>query len=400
MISMLSKKQICADVSNFFGSFRNYEHNYSCYNLGLGEIICKNNLIKELKNYSDLITRDILRNIKHYPGCQGYKPLNEKICELIKIETGQDFNPEEIIITNGAYDAITNAIFTYSDVNQNILCSVPSFPYWSCTARTSTLFKPVLCDNLDIYQNQLGNNIENEIDKKTSMIILNNPHNPLGVSVSKEQANIINDITKKNKIKVLLDDVYRVFSKEEWIGNYFDLDNVIVVDSLSKRFGLPGLRLGFVRVPKNEIKYFRASVANQYVGVNTASVVIADYLLDIHLNDRSLNNIPREIERRQRKLDVSLRKLTHKEIKSPRPDCSMFRILYCNNANELHKDLEYNNVLVNPAKSSFPDNFNDIPEFIRLSVGGESRIKEAVEKIKEVVEMRTPICEENKLVVN
>jgi len=389
MVSIRSKKQLTADITAFFGDFRDYDISDSSYNLGLGEIKCKNLLLEELEQYSDRVIKKISRLIGFYPGCQGYRPLNEKIAELIKIETGQDVKADEIILTNGAHDAITHAAFTYADVYNKILFPVPSFPYWSNTIRTLTSNEPIFCGNPDIFTHKLSDLIEKKIDKHVSMLILNNPHNPFGALLSKEQAIKINEIAKKNNVKILLDDVYRAFSKKEWIGNYFDLDNTIIVDSFSKRFGMPGLRLGFVRVPKHEVRYFRASVANHYVGINMATAVLADFILELYLNDKSLNNVPQEIAKRQIELDQSLRRLNNYGIISPKPEGGMYRVLYCNNSEKLCKELSKNNVVVKPARTSFPNNFSNIPEFIRLSVGGEHRIKEAVDKIVEVIEKLT-----------
>ena len=379
MISLRARKQIKNDLTNFFKDFKDYDAVENNYNLGLGEVICKNKLLDELEHYNDIITKKISKYAQFYPGCQGYKPLNEKIAELIKLETKQDIKADEIILTSGAYDAITHAVFTYADYRNKIMFPIPSFPYWSSTTRTLNSFKPIFCKNQEMFTNHLGDLFEENMDKHVSLFILNTPHNPLGACLSKEQAIKINEVAKRNNVKILLDDVYRAFNGKRWIGRYFD--NTIIVDSLSKRFGMPGLRLGFVRVPKDEVKYFRASIANQYVGVSLVSAVIADIVLTIYLNNKSLNNVPREIARRQEKLDNAL-----KNVKSPKPDGGMFRILYCRNSHLLHEKLLNNNILVTPGRACFPSDFPNGSGFVRLSVGGEPRIKQAANKLVEVIE--------------
>ncbi len=398
MLSIRSKNQLKSDVTVFFGSLRDYDESNDKLNLGLGEIRSKNNLLNELSQYKDLILRDIIKLIKYYPGCQGYKPLNEKIAELIKLETKEDIDPQQIIITTGTYDAITQALFTYADPGSKVVFPVPSFPYWSNTIRTSTEYKPIYCAYPNIFSNKLGELVYSNIDKDTSTIIINSVHNPLGSCLNREQSEIINDVARKKGIKVILDDVYRTFSSQKWAGKYFDDNNMVIVDSLSKRFGIPGIRVGFAVIPENEVKYFRATVANQYVGVSMLSMVLADYIIDLYLNDRNLNNIPREIERRQEKLNKYFIKIRKLGFLSPKPKAGMFRMLYCNNSFKICSKLKNNDVIVKPGVGSFPDNFSSYRDFIRISVGGEPRIKEAGEKILEVFEQQDSLIDQENLV--
>jgi aspartate aminotransferase len=389
MISLRSKKQITSDVTNFFKDFREYDYVENNYNLGLGEIVCRNRLLEELEQYSDIITKRITKYACFYPGCQGYKPLNEKLAELIKLETNEEVSADEIVLTSGAYDAITQAAFTYADYGDKIMYPVPSFPYWSNASRALSGNKQISCPSQEIFTNSLGDLFEANLDKSVSLFILNNPHNPLGAFLSKAQALKINEIAQKNNVKVVLDDVYRAFSARKWIGHYFDLDNTIIVDSLSKRFGMPGLKIGFVRVPKDDLPFFRASVANQYVGVSLVSAVLADIVLTLYLNDRSLNNIPGEMARRQEKLDAVLTKISN--LNSPRPSGGMFRIIYCSDSINACNRLLENNIRVTSGKACLPVNFSQGNEFIRLSVGGEPKIKEAAEKLVEVIEKKGDI---------
>jgi aspartate/methionine/tyrosine aminotransferase len=391
MISLRARKQMNADLTHFFKDFKEYDTVENSYNLGLGEIICKNRLLDELGQYSDIITKRISKFSSFYPGCQGYRPLNEKIAELIKLETKQEISPDEIILTSGAYDGLTQAVFTYADHGDKVMFPVPSFPYWSNTTRCITGYKAIFCRNQEAF-NHLGDMFEEQLDKNTSLFILNTPHNPLGAFLPKEQACKIDELAQRNKIKIVLDDVYRAFSTRKWIGSCFDLDNTIIVDSFSKRFGMPGLRLGFVRVPKEELPYFRASVANQYVGVSLVSAVIADIVLTLHLNDKCLNNVPREIARRQEKLDAALCNV------SPKPAGGMFRIVPCTDSMKACDMLLKHNIRVTSGRACFPNDFQG-NEFIRLSVGGEPRIKEAARRLAEVIENNKPLFTEHEEIV-
>ena len=388
MTAERAKAQLAADVSRFFGPFRRNEE--AKYNLGLGEIECRNALMEEAMGQKEKIAGKLLSSLSKYPGCQGYMPLNEKIAELIKAETGMDFNPGQIVLTAGAADAISHAVFVYSHAGEKVMFPVPSFPYWCSVARNESLIEPIMCMPQD-FSDKLSGRIEARA-KNVSMLILNVPHNPYGCSIERGEAEKINETASRHKIKVVIDDVYRAFTKKEWIGNSFDMENSVIVDSLSKRFGVPGLRLGFAALPKMEVKHFRAAVANQYVGVSMPSAIIADALLEAYLSNKKLNTIPKEIEKRQEILDSYLKKLEPYGIFSQKPEGGMFRAVFCRDANLLAAELAGKNVIVKGGRSNFPFSYAGMPEFIRISVGGEERIREAAEIIAETVkEIEMPL---------
>jgi len=392
MVSERAKNLIESDYTKFFGRFIDDSvAKDKMYDLSVGNI----NRIKIVNDVLQSTLKNVMKKtslLTKYPGTQGYKPLNEKICNLIKIETGKDVNPEEILLTNGGVDGIYNIAYSFCNPNDYCYYALPSFPYWSITDKAEVRSSVVVYNNPFRYKETFGTVFRQKVEKndKIKMVILNEPHNPIGASINRDQVKIINEVCNENNILCVLDEVYRSFKiNKDWIGNH--VDNNILLDSFSKRFGMPGLRLGFIHAPEKEIEYLRPSFANQAVGVNMFSLLLANEVLENAFKLNLVQKVSDEIKERQKNLDKHMKKLKKYDVISEQPDGGMYRLMLLNkvkentglNATDICERLKQNNVKTVPGNKLFiyNSNPNKIPEIIRLSVGGDERTDEAGELI-------------------
>lgn len=90
--------------------------------------------------------------------------------------------------------------------------------------------------------------MEKYITNKTRLILLTNPGNPTGVVYNKKEMDMIAAVVKKHGLALIADEVYREFVYDgayTSFGTYDDLaDNLIIVDSVSKRYSACGARIG------------------------------------------------------------------------------------------------------------------------------------------------------------
>ena len=161
--------------------------------------------------------------------------------------------PEQIVTASGS-DALLQYIITaFSDGNEELLTSEGTFIGWYVNAdkfgRKSTLVP------LKNYHYDLDGIYEN-INSKTKIIYLANPNNPTGTMFTKREFEaFLNKIPKD--ILVLLDEAYTIYAEEnpEYPnGLEYDNDNLIVLRTLSKAYGLAGIRLGIAFGPEYLIK--------------------------------------------------------------------------------------------------------------------------------------------------
>ena len=102
--------------------------------------------------------------------------------------------------------------------------------------------------------------IESLITKNTRAIMITNPGNPTGVVLSQEEMRMIADIAKERGLFLICDEVYREFCYEEEAGiptmaHFRDIDeNLVIIDSVSKRFSACGARVGCVVTRNKELQ--------------------------------------------------------------------------------------------------------------------------------------------------
>ena len=92
------------------------------------------------------------------------------------------------------------------------------------------------------------------INNKVSLIILSNPNSPTGTILNTNQIKKILDKAKRNNIMVVIDEAYYGFSKETSKNFVKRFENIFIVRSLSKAWGLAGLRLGYIISNKKNIE--------------------------------------------------------------------------------------------------------------------------------------------------
>src|SRR3989344_5553660 len=355
MISRRAKFMMRSDLTQFFSSFfREYEQKApnGSYDLSIGNV-CGIPVVQDVLQDALLTVGKNVHRLTKYPGTQGYFPLNQKIAELIKKETKKEVTPEEIILTNGAFDGLFQLFHTFCDPGDYFYYCAPSFPYWSSADKSGVKSSVVVYKNPFDYAQTYGSIFQKkvEVNKRIKLAIVNEPHNPIGKSLEPEQVKILRDTADESGVQVILDEVYRSFAPDKrWIGESFD-DSAIMVDSFSKRFGMPGLRLGFIRAPKDVVPFIRAGMANQVVGLNMVTALVADSVLDVALTTNFTKVISREIARRQNQLDKSLRKMSH-GIVSHMPDGGIYRLLALQDmdATQLSQKLGEHHVKTVPGK--------------------------------------------------
>lgn len=186
-----------------------------------------------------------------YAHSRGITPLIKKIQEYYD-KMGVHYEEDEIVITYGGSEAVLFSLIAIFDEGDEILVSEPYY------ANYNSFF-----DLLNIKRNAIRTYAENgfhlpdrdEIEKyitpKTKAYIFSNPNNPTGVVFNKKELDDIAYLSKKHNMFIISDEVYREFvygeRKAISFSTYKDLaENVVIIDSISKRFSACGARIGCI----------------------------------------------------------------------------------------------------------------------------------------------------------
>ncbi len=130
--------------------------------------------------------------------------------------------------------------------------------------------------------------IEALINPQIGVVLMNTPHNPTGYSLTPEQVNRVNQAVESYDSILVVDMVYALNALDaqaiRTLGG-FDPERTIYVDSFSKKFGLPGFRLGFAACTNAEmIEALRMMKAAESVSTSNVKLLFAAHLLHHHMD--------------------------------------------------------------------------------------------------------------------
>ncbi|MFH1537006.1 MAG: pyridoxal phosphate-dependent aminotransferase [Patescibacteria group bacterium] len=170
-----------------------------------------------------------------------------------------ELDAEEIIITNGGSEAIIFAMCAVADPGDEILAFEPYYTNYNGFGSIGGVNITAVTLSIENgFHLPSKKEIEEKITDKTKAIIFTNPSNPTGTVFTKDELQVIVDIAKERGLFILADETYREFSYtgEECFSlmNFPEVENqVIQLDSVSKRFCLCGARMGVMASHNKEI---------------------------------------------------------------------------------------------------------------------------------------------------
>ena len=170
---------------------------------------------------------------------------------------GVELERKNILVTAGGSEAFQLVLTCLLDDGDEIIIPEPYYPnYATCVHLAGAKIVPIPTSAADGYAYADRKTIESCITEKTRAMFITSPGNPTGNVLSKEEWKLVLDIVKEHDLFLICDEVYRefVYSDEPLLSSLqFEgyEENVIVIDSVSKRFSACGARIGMV-ISKNE----------------------------------------------------------------------------------------------------------------------------------------------------
>lgn len=212
--------------------------------------------IKTPRCFMDAV-RAFDEDVLMYEQSQGDIKFLESICDYYKREYGVGYKPTDIVVTMGASEALTMTFTTILDPGDEILIAEPFYSnYQTFVLMSGGVIKPIPTSSRDGYRYASKEKLESALTEKTKAIVCINPGNPTGLALTAEEMDVVADFAIKHDLWLIADEAYREYvydgMKPRSFANIDRLkDNLIVIDSVSKRFSACGARIGFV-ASKNE----------------------------------------------------------------------------------------------------------------------------------------------------
>ncbi len=172
-----------------------------------------------------------------------------------------ELEPEDVLVTTGGSEALLLTCLSILDPYTEVIIPEPYYPnYTTFVHAAGGVIRALPTCPEEGYRYAYRSRIESLITKNTRAILLTNPGNPTGVVLDEKEMRMIADVAKKHKLFLICDEVYREFCYDEKFGvptmaRFRDIDqNLVIIDSVSKRFSACGARVGCVVTRNRELQ--------------------------------------------------------------------------------------------------------------------------------------------------
>lgn len=206
--------------------------------------------------FFEAIAKADLQTLAYSPSA-GFESLREQIAAYY-VRLGHEIKVDNVLVTTGASEALDFVFRAILDPEDEIVSPEPLYAnYLSFSLGTDSVIVPVTSGVDEDFALPSIAAFEERITPKTRAILICNPSNPTGIVYPREALLQLQTIAKKHDLFLIVDEVYREFVYDADESHFSSLglteiqDNVIVIDSVSKRFSACGARIGCI-VSRNQ----------------------------------------------------------------------------------------------------------------------------------------------------
>ena len=200
--------------------------------------------------------KNLDRKVIEYSHSAGFESYRNALSAYY-VKNGIRVSPKDIIITTGGSEALIFGFMTTCNPGDDVIIPEPFYANYNGFAVTAGInVVPVTATIESGFALPPITEIEKKITSKTKGIVICNPGNPTGYLYSKEELEQLRDLVKKHDLFLFADEVYREFCYDGAVPfSVMNLDgienNVIMIDSVSKRYSMCGARIGAL-ISKNK----------------------------------------------------------------------------------------------------------------------------------------------------
>ena len=239
--------------------------------------------------------KNIDRKILEYSPSEGMLTLRQKLVAYYA-KFNIDVDIEDIIITTGGSEAVTFAFMSCLDPGDEIIVPEPAYANYEAFAIVAgAVIKSIPASIEEGFSLPPISEFEKLVTPHTKGIMICNPNNPTGYLYTQSEMNAIRDLVKKYDLYLFSDEVYREFcyTGAPYISAFHLKgieQNVILIDSVSKRYSECGIRIGAlisknIAVRKNVMKFCQARLSPPLLGQIIAEASLEgteEYMLEVY----------------------------------------------------------------------------------------------------------------------
>lgn len=222
------------------------------------------------------VLRHIDRKVLEYSPSQGFKSYREKLTRYYE-KYDIRLSPDDIIITSGGSEAVLFAFMSCLNPGDEIIVPEPAYAnYMAFAISAGAKIRTIATTIEEGFSLPKVEKFEELINERTRAILICNPNNPTGYLYTRREMNQIRDLVKKYDLYLFSDEVYRefIYTGSPYISacHLEGIEqNVVLIDSVSKRYSECGIRIGAL-ITKNEtvrtavMKFCQARLSPPLIG--------------------------------------------------------------------------------------------------------------------------------------
>lgn len=324
-----------------------------------------------------------------YTESLGLLALREKIAQHYKEVYRVDVDAQQILLTPGTSGAFLVAYTLSLKHNQNLGLSDPSYPCYKNFAHMLDI-NPIFMNISKETNYQLT--VEHLKKEKLDALQISSPSNPTGNLYEKENLKELIAYCDKNKIAFISDELYHGLTYEEDAHSALEFsDNVFVINGFSKYYCMPGLRLGWIIVPKHKIRESEIIAQNLFISAPTLSQYGALEAFD----EEYLSSVKNTFKQRRDYLYNELNQIFEIDAK---PEGAFYLWAnvskYTNNSFEFSKELLKNIHVATTPGIDFGSNQTE--QYLRFAYTRDiEHMKEGISRLKEYLKQYDNLKESN-----
>lgn len=230
---------------------------------------------EEFIPFVEKIKKEVRGKYFHYPRKGGEEKLKEQIVQL-ELKNNRQLSSKDVAVTHGGMSGLFNAFNLLVKPGNEVITNN------YCFEGFSALIERFKAEHIRVNLSK-AKELEKAISAKSKIIILNSPENPTGKIYSQEEINNIIELAEKRNLWLLSDEVLNqfVYNGNIWQGPSLKNERVIIINSFSKSYFIPGIRVGWIAAKNGRfIKEFNNSIEAQSVGVNLLSQLLMAEIIE------------------------------------------------------------------------------------------------------------------------
>lgn len=196
----------------------------------------------------------INNNFTKYPPVPGYPALKKVICEKLKKDNGLDYDPAQIVVSNGAKHSLANVLQCVLNNGDEVIVPAPYWVSYIDLIKLSEGIPVVIESSVDTDFKITPEQLDAAITSKTKAVMFNSPSNPSGSVYTRSEVEALGEVLKKHpEVMIISDEIYE---KINYMGEHAGFaevpelkDRTIVINGVSKAYAMTGWRIGYIAAP-------------------------------------------------------------------------------------------------------------------------------------------------------